>query len=77
MKPYPKNIYQTAALIQKYKDSYLIRLLQSGSPAHRHSLPAVAWCPWAGNTRRPMSSLGQHFSQISILDVLPHPAANP
>ena len=25
---------------------------------------------------RPMSSLGQHFSQISILDVLPHPAAN-
>ena len=26
---------------------------------------------------RPMSSLGQHFSQISILEVLPHPAANP
>lgn len=24
-----------------------------------------------------MSSLGQHFSQISILEVLPHPAANP
>ena len=51
-------------------------LLQSDSPAHRHSLPAAAWCPWAGNTRRPMSSLGQHFSQISILEVLPHPAAN-
>ena len=26
---------------------------------------------------RPMSSLGQHFSQISILEALPHPAANP
>lgn len=24
MKPYPKNIYQTAALIQKYKDAGLV-----------------------------------------------------
>lgn len=49
----------------------------SGSPAHLRSLPATAWYPWAGSNRRPMSSLGQHFSQISILEVLPHPAANP
>jgi len=40
-------------------------------------LPEAAWCLSAGSSRRPMSSLGQHFSQISILEVLPHPAANP
>lgn len=52
-------------------------LLRSDFPAHRRSLLVAAWCLSAGSIHRPMSSLGQHFSQISILEVLPHPAANP